>query len=115
MTLADNSFAERRSSCSWRSLLILLAISFLVVHVVTRYGAAGHEVSSARVVNAIKCQVPQSQRQRLLGNGLHWISPVSDPTVFEPPRIAILAVSAVVRPINLDSESWLYNRPPPSC
>lgn len=113
MTLPGNSSVGARSS--WRSLLVVLAIGFLTVNVVTRYSVAGYEISSVRTARVVKSPSQQSQRQRLLSNALQWISPAPASTLFQPARIVVRPVSAVFLAINLDSESWLYNRPPPSC
>jgi hypothetical protein len=114
MTRPGNSFARARLSGSWRSLLAVLAIGFITVNVVTRYSMWGSDVPHVRTASAAKSPDQQSRSQRLLGNGLHWISPAPISTVFQSPRIPVRAVSAVFVAINLDSESWLYNRPPPS-
>src|ERR1700692_398768 len=114
MTGPENSFASTRVSLLWRRLLVVFAIGFLTVNVVTRYNATGSDAPSVRTVSAAKSPSPESQRQRLLSNGLHWISPPPASAAFQPPRIPARVVSAVFSSIHLDSESWLYNRPPPS-
>jgi hypothetical protein len=97
----------------WR-LLVVFAIGFLTVNVVTRYNATGSDAPSVRTVSAAKSPSQESQRQRLLNNGLHWISPPPASTAFQSPPISVRVVSAIFPAIHLDSESWLYNRPPPS-
>ena len=104
-----------RLTSSWRGLLIVLTVGFLAVNVVTRYSTPGYEVSSVRTASIVKAASPQPLRQRLLSNGLNWMAPAPASTFFQPPRISVSAVSAEFPAINLESESWLYNRPPPSC
>ena len=115
MTLLGNLRVGKHPSDSWRGVLVVLAICALTVNVVTRYGVFGSEAPGVRTVSAAKSHSQELQRQRLLGNGLHWVAPAPRSTFFQPPRAAVHAVSAVFLAINLDSESWLYNRPPPSC
>jgi hypothetical protein len=113
MTRPEN-YASTGVSLLWRHLLVVLAIGFLTINVVTRYNATASDAPSVRTVSEAKAPSQESQRQRLLSNGLHWISPPPVSTAFLPPRIPVRAVSAVFPAIHLDSESWLYNRPPPS-
>jgi hypothetical protein len=116
MAMLGNLGVGTRTSCSWRGVLVVLAICALALNVATRYSGLGPEASGVRTVTAERAQSQESQRQRLLGNGLHWISPLRSSTFFQaPPQASAHAVSAVFLAINLDSESWLYNRPPPSC
>jgi hypothetical protein len=99
---------------SWQGLLVLVAICAVTISVATRYsGLGGSDLPSVKSVTVLKSQSPQFQRQRLLGNGLHWIAPVASSALFQPPRVAVQAVSAEFTAIHLDSETWLYNRPPP--
>jgi len=114
MALLADLRVGKHPGCSWRDVVVALAICVLVVNVATRYRMFGAEAPSGRTVSVMKAQSPECQRQRLLSNGLHWISPVPKSTIFQPPRASVPAVSAVFLAINLDSESWLYNRPPPS-
>src|ERR1700731_1901640 len=114
MTWPEDYFASTSVSLLWRRLLVVLAIGFLTVNVVTRYGVTASDAPSVRVVSTAKSPSQESQRQRLLSNGLHWISPPPASQPFQPPRIPVRAASAVFPAIHLDSESWLYNRPPPS-
>lgn len=97
----------------WRSVLVILSICALTISVATRYTGLGTEVP--KTVSVAKSQSQESQRQQLLGNGLHWMAPAPSSTFFHPPQTSVLAVSAVFTAIHLDSESWLYKRPPPSC
>jgi hypothetical protein len=114
MMRPQNSFVNMRLSSLRYRLLVVLAISFLAVNVVTRYSVTGSEAPGVRTVSGAKAPSQESQRQRLLSNGLHWISPPPSSTPFQPPRVSVRAVSAVFPAIHLDSETWLYNRPPPS-
>src|ERR1700722_5487684 len=114
MRWPGNSFARTSPSSLRLRLLIILAIAFLTVNVVTRYSVPSADAPRVRTASAAKAPSQESQRQRLLSNGLHWISPPPVSTAFLPPRVPVRAVSAVFPAIHLGSESWLYNRPPPS-
>jgi hypothetical protein len=115
MALLRNLRVGKHPSASWRGVLVVLGICVLTVNVVTRYSILGSEARGVKTVISGKSHSGESQRQRLLGNGLHWAAPAPKSTLVQPPRAAVHAVSAVFLAINLDSESWLYNRPPPSC
>lgn len=91
--------------------MVLVAILALAVSVATRFTVPAPEIEK---VTTVKSQLPDAKRQHLLGNALPWTPPVSRLTFFQPPRSSVLAVSVVVPATNLNSESWLYNRPPPS-
>ena len=115
MDLLGNIRVGKHSRHSWRGGLVVLAICCLAANVVTRYSGFGSEAPSVRTITVAKTQSQESHRQRLLGTGLYWISPVLNSRFFQaPPQASVHAVSAVFLAINLDSESWLYNRPPPS-
>ncbi len=97
---------------SWcRIAVVVLAVFSLTASLATRYCLH----SEAQNVTTVKSQSPDSHRQRLLGNALQWTAPAESFTLFQPPRSSVLTVSVVVPSTNLISESWLYNRPPPSC
>jgi hypothetical protein len=98
------------SSC--RIALVCLAVCFLTVSLATRFAVADTETSA---VTTIQAHSPDAQRQHLLSDGLKWTAPVVSFKLFEPPRDFVYAVSAVFPCTNLCSESWLYNRPPPTC
>ena len=90
---------DRRVTSSCRIALVCLAV-------------ADTETSA---VTTIQAHSPNAQRQHLLSDGLKWTAPVVSFKLFEPPRDFVYAVSAVFPCTNLCSESWLYNRPPPTC
>ena len=115
MTDFRNPRDDRHPMRLWHGGLIVFAICALTVNIATRYSAWGSESASARTVTTVKTQSLDCQRQRLLSDGLYWISPVTRSTFLRPPRSTARAISAVSPAIHLDSESWLYNRPPPSC
>jgi hypothetical protein len=115
MGLLGNLRAGEHSSYSWRGVLVVLAICAVTISVATRYSGLGSEVSNVKTVSVLKSQSQQFQRQRLLDNGLHWMAPASSSAFFQPPRASVHAVLAEFSAIHLVSESWLYNRPPPSC
>jgi hypothetical protein len=96
----------------WRIAIIFVSIFCLIASVATRYTTLGPECFNVTVV---KSQSTDAKRQNLLSDALQWTAPAPAFTVFQPPRSAIFAVSILVPSTNLISESWLYNRPPPSC
>jgi hypothetical protein len=110
--VVTNFRARMRLSSSFRTAIICLAICSLTVSLATRFTVPGSETPNLTVVRA---HAPETQRQRLLGDGLKWTAPTFSFTLFEPRRSAVYAASAVFPSTNLSSESWLYNRPPPSC
>jgi hypothetical protein len=93
---------------------VAIVICAITISVATRYNGTGSETPNPASVTVLKSQSYQFPRQRLLGNGLYWMSPVLITTFFQPPRTSVLAASAEVTAIHLASESWLGNRPPPS-
>jgi hypothetical protein len=112
MAMPEHSRARVSFAARCRIAVILLAICSLTVSLATRYALLGPEVQN---VAAVKSQSPDAHRQRLLSNAFQWTAPASSFALFQPPRSAVFAVSVVVPSPNLSSESWLYNRPPPSC
>src|ERR1035437_9657943 len=112
MVMLEHSRARANFASRCRIAIVLLAICSLTVSLATRYTALGAEVQK---VTTVKSQSPDAKRQHLLSNALQWTAPASSFTLFQPPRSFVLTVSAVVPSTNLTSESWLYNRPPPSC
>jgi hypothetical protein len=109
--------SNRRASLSrgsyCRVALIVLAIFSLTASLATRYTlSSGIETPSIR---AVKSNSPDAKTQNLLSDGIHWVAPASIFSLFEPRRASVSVISAVFVPTNLSSESWLYNRPPPSC
>src|SRR5208283_1757741 len=112
MVMTEHSRARSSLWSRCRIAIVVLAIFSLTASLATRYSALGSEVQK---IAAVKSQSPDAQRQRLLGNALQWTAPAASFTLFQPPRSSVLTVSVVIPSTNLDSESWLYNRPPPSC
>jgi hypothetical protein len=82
----------------WHGGLIVFAICALTVNIATRYSAWGSESASARTVTTVKTQSQDCQRQRLLSDGLYWMSPVTRSTFLRPPRSTARAISAVLIP-----------------
>jgi len=112
MVMPKHSSA-RASLWVWcRNALLGLAICSLTTSLATRYTGLGPQVLSS---TAVKYQSPDDQRQRLLDNAVQWTAPVASFTLFQPPRSSVFAPSVVLPPTNLNSESWLFSRPPPSC
>jgi hypothetical protein len=94
-----------------RTAFIFLAIFSLTVSLATRYTGTNSDASNARAVND---HSPDAQRQHLLSDGLKWSAPPYSFTLFQQPRSFVFAVSADFPATNLCSETWLYNRPPPT-
>jgi hypothetical protein len=113
MTQLENH--QGRLAGKWLyAVLAIVAICAVTISVATRYSGSGSELPTVKSVSVVKSESQQFQRQRLLGNGLYWMPPVPSSALFQPPRASVPAVSAPFTSIHLDSESWLYNRPPPS-
>ncbi len=116
MAMLEHSRARVSFWTRCRIAVVLLAICSLTVSLATRYTVLGPEVQpELRKVTTVKSQSPDGKRQHLLGDGLQWTAPASSFTLFQPPRSSVFNVSAAVPSINLNFETWLYNRPPPSC
>ena len=114
MVMLEHSRGARLwSRC--RIVVAVLAILCLAVSVATRYTVLGPEVQSEiRKVTSVKPLTPDAKKQHLLSNALQWTAPLSSFTLLQPPRSSVFVISAVVPATNFSSESWLYNRPPPS-
>jgi hypothetical protein len=112
MVMLEHSRARVSLGSRCRIAVVLLAILCLTVSLATRFTVLGPDVQK---VTTVKSQSPDAKRQHLLSNALQWTAPASSFTLFQPPRSSVFAVSVVIPSTNLSSESWLYNRPPPSC
>jgi hypothetical protein len=97
---------------NWRAGLVLVAVLSLSVSVATRYTAANSDAASLKVV---KSPSSDAKRQHLVRDAQKWTAPTPKFTVIPAVRSHVQIVSAVFPATNLSSESWLYNRPPPSC
>lgn len=116
MVMQGHSRPRVRFVSGCRIAIVLLAIGSLTLSLATRYTALGPGVQpEIRKITALRAQSANGKRQHLLVDGLQWTAPASSFTLFQPPRLSVFTVSAVVPPLNLNFESWLYNRPPPSC
>ena|ERR1700719_2530182 len=91
---------------------IVLAICSLTISLATRFTVIGAEVQKS---TTIKSELPDAKRQHLLANTFQWSAPTSSFTMFQPPRSSVLAVSVVIPSTPQSSETWLYDRPPPTC
>ena len=100
-------FASRRGIA-----VVLLAICSLTLSLATRFTVVGPE---SEKVTTVKFHPPDAKKQHLLSNALQWTAPASSFTLFQPPRTSVLTTSIVIPATNLSTESWRYNRPPPSC
>jgi hypothetical protein len=117
MQLFEKNMAERsrvliRLSHLCRITVIVLVVGALTASLATRYTTLGPQTQK---VAAVKSQSSDIQKQRLLSNALQWTAPAPTFSLFQPPRTSIVIVSVFIPFPNLGSESWLYNRPPPSC
>jgi hypothetical protein len=101
------SFASR----CW-SAVIVLAICSLAISVATRFTVVS---PAAQKPSTAKSELPDAKRQHLRANAMQWTAPTVRLALYQPPRSSVLIVSAVIPSTNLTSETWLYNRPPPSC
>ena len=101
-----------RLSSSYQVALVCLAICSLAVSLATRFTIP---VSETPGKTSVQTYSPHAHRQHLLCDGLKWTAPASSFTLFEPPRALVYAVPAVFPSTNAYSETWLYDRPPPSC
>lgn len=106
-------YSRNRSSLASRcwSAVIVLAMCSLTLCLATRFTVVGPDVQK---IASAKSELNDAKRQNLLGNALQWTAPIASFSLFEPPRSAVLAVSVIIPPTNLTSETWLYNRPPPA-
>jgi hypothetical protein len=105
--------SRHRASVTSRcwSAVIVLAICSLTMSLATRFAVADPPSQNS---TTLKSELPDAKRQHLLANAFQWNAPPASFTLFQPPQPSVLAVSVVVPSINLRSETWLYNRPPPS-
>ena len=110
MFLAPLPNTRRRRNL--RAVLILGAICALSVSLATRYTV---QTSKAPNVKLVKSQSSDAKKQHLVRDGLKWTAPVAKFTLLPAVRSSVHVISAVFPATNLSSESWLYNRPPPSC
>jgi hypothetical protein len=106
------SCRDVRRCRNWRAMLVLVAICSLSVSLATRYTRLNSESGSVKIV---KSQSPDVKKQHLVRDALKWTAPTPKFTLVPAVRSHVHVVSAVFLATNLSSESWLYNRPPPSC
>lgn len=112
MAILEHSRERAAWSSRWRVAIVLVSIFCLTASVATRYATLSPEVSN---ITAVKSHSPEAKRQHLLSDAFQWTAPAPAFTLFQPPRSAVFVVSILVSSTNLISETWLYNRPPPSC
>ncbi len=96
--------------CRW---LVIAAVFCLTVNVATRYCFV--TVSDTRVVRKEMGHSPNGERQRLLGDGLHWVAPAASFGVLHPRPARRIASRNTPAIADLFPEDCLYNRPPPAC
>jgi hypothetical protein len=102
--------AVRRISV-WRSTLVLGAILSLTISVATRFSTTAPSKTSTKVVRS---ESPNSERQRLLNDGLLWCAPAMTSALFEPAGVSLEILPAVPAITRSHFEDLLFSRPPPS-
>jgi hypothetical protein len=95
----------------WRRTLILAAVLSLAINVATRYTTVVPS-SAAKIVSP---QSVDAKRQHLLNDGLHWSAPAATFVLFQPAGASAAALPPVPPVTRLDSEDFLFSRPPPFC
>jgi hypothetical protein len=95
----------------WRRALILAGVLSLTINVATRYTAVVQHSAAAKIVSPHSVD---AKRQHLLNNGLHWSAPAATFVLLQPAGALTSALPSVPRVTRLDSEDFLYSRPPPS-
>ncbi len=108
------SCRDVRRCRNWRAALVLVAICSLSVSLATRYTRLNSESIGVKV-KIVKSQSLDVKKQHLVRDALKWTAPTPKFTLVPAVRAHVHVVSAVFPATNLSSESWLYNRPPPSC
>ena len=104
---------EMRRRQNWCALVVLVAICFLTVHLVTRYYSAV-DSSTSSVTTVAKHSSRAGHRQRLDKDAELWIAPVLCSAALPAPR-SYPRIARAVPPIpHLLFAEALYNRPPPS-
>jgi hypothetical protein len=98
---------------AWRRTLILLAVLALTISLASRYTAAA--ATGLSKASSMSADSASAKTQHLLGDGLQWTAPVAAFLMLVVPRTKTRILHPVLPVINLHSEDWLYNRPPPFC
>lgn len=106
------SRGQVRRCQNWRAALVLVAVFSLSVSLATRYTRLNSETTG---VKTVKSHSPEVKKQHLVRDALKWTAPAPKFTLVPAVRSHVHVVSVVFQATNLSSESWLYNRPPPSC
>jgi hypothetical protein len=102
---------EVRRRQNWRAALILIAVLSLSVSVATRYTVPNSDAVGVKIV---KPPSPDAKRQHLVRDAQNWTAPAPKFAFIPLVRTNVHVISAIFPATNLSSESWLYNRPPPS-
>lgn len=96
----------------WRKTLIFTAVLSLAINVATRYTTVVQQKAAAKIVSPDSVD---AKRQHLLNDGLHWSAPAATFVLFQPAGASTAGLPPVPRVARLDSEDFLYSRPPPFC
>ena len=97
----------------WHRALVLAAVLALAINVASRYcRVTGGEHQATK---SAKSHSPDSERQRLLNNGLHWSAPAITSFLFEPWRVSLRVLPDIPPIIRFYSVDCLPTRAPPSC
>ncbi len=94
----------------WRRTLILAAVLSLAINVATRYTTVVQRSAAAKIAGPHSVD---AKRQHLLNDGLHWSAPAATFVLFQPAGASAAALPPVPPVTRLDSEDFLYSRPPP--
>jgi hypothetical protein len=111
MLRLTNLEGSRRKSCC--AFVVFLAVTSLALSVATRYCSPQNSSYSARTLH--KHSSPEQARQRLTNTAVNWMPEVVQSGVLLAPS-SYPRIAPAGPPIpNVQFETSLYNRPPPSC
>jgi hypothetical protein len=93
--------------------MVLVAVLSVAASLATRYGTTcPADFGSATSVSSHSVS---AKAQHLLGDGAQWTAPTSGFLMLVVPHRTSRTLRIVVPITALYFETWLYNRPPPSC
>lgn len=110
-TLGQPGTSVRRKAWAW--CVILVAVLSLTLSLAGRYATSSADEPGT--ATSISADSVNAKTQHLLSDGLQWTAPASTFIMLVVPRAKSRIVHFVLPIINLQSEDWLYNRPPPAC
>ena len=98
-------------SSVWGRLLVLVAVLSLTISLAGRYTT---DISAASgTATTVAAHQVAGKTQHLLGDGLQWTAPTTALLMMVVPRRTARITPIPLPVIELYSEDWLYNRPPP--